>query len=306
MGYDKIINLLGKLDNDEIPKFTSIKWIESFEQSNGNYNPNKDIRFKTQQIRDDLCDFNDAYIVVTGKITATIPGNNLNEYNKKVALKNSSSFFNCILKINNQLIEHAQDLDIVMPMFNLLYSSKNFRKATVSLWNYYPDKPNSGYNNDNGDIIFYSIKDSDSFDYKAKIVGTLGVILPTVPATARIEDIKIIIPLKNLSNFIFSLDFLMINTEIELILKWSQNCVLTGKATRNEIAAEGGNPRLPPIDSPTKLEFNITDCKLYVPVVTLQEKYDNELLKKLKTGISFDYTWGYTGHKLLINHKQIT
>ena len=78
MGYDNIINLLGKLDKGDIPKFTSIKWIETFDQSNGNYNQNKDIRFKTPQIRDDLCDFKDAYIVVTGKINATdanIPDN---------------------------------------------------------------------------------------------------------------------------------------------------------------------------------------------------------------------------------------
>ena len=67
MGYNKITNLLGKLEKDEILRFTSIKWIEVFGQSNGNYNPNKDIRFKT---RDDLCDFNDAYIVVTGRINA--------------------------------------------------------------------------------------------------------------------------------------------------------------------------------------------------------------------------------------------
>ena len=71
MGYNKIINLLGKFNEDNITKFTSVKWIEIFDQSNGNYNPNKDIRFKTPQIRDDLCDFNDAYIVVKGKINAT-------------------------------------------------------------------------------------------------------------------------------------------------------------------------------------------------------------------------------------------
>ena len=61
MGCNKITNLLGKLDKDDIPKFTSIEWIEIFDQSNENYNPNKDTRFKTPQIRDDLCDFNHAY-----------------------------------------------------------------------------------------------------------------------------------------------------------------------------------------------------------------------------------------------------
>ena len=94
MGYNKITNLLGKLDKDEIPKFTTIKLIEIFDQSNGTYNKNKDIRF-------------------TGKITATNPGNDDNVYNRKVSLKNSALFFNCTLKINSQLIEDAQDLDIV-------------------------------------------------------------------------------------------------------------------------------------------------------------------------------------------------
>ena len=69
-------------------------------------------------MRNDLCDFNDAYIVVTGKITATYPDpddDNIN-YDRTIALKNSAPFFNCVLKINNQLIEDARDLDIVMPM----------------------------------------------------------------------------------------------------------------------------------------------------------------------------------------------
>ena len=70
MGFKKITNLLGKLDKDEIPKFTTIKWMEIFDQSNGTYNKNKDITFKTNQLRNDLCDFSDAYIVVTYKITA--------------------------------------------------------------------------------------------------------------------------------------------------------------------------------------------------------------------------------------------
>ena len=122
MGYNKITNLLGKLDKDDIPKFTTIKWIEIFDQSNGTCNPNKDNRCKTPQIRDDLCDFNDAYIVVTKLIAtdANIPNNTAPPngifYIRKLALKNSAPFFNYILKINNQLLEDVQDLDIVMPV----------------------------------------------------------------------------------------------------------------------------------------------------------------------------------------------
>ena len=91
MGYNKITNLLGKLDKDEIPKFTTIKWIEIFYQSNETFNLNKNIGFKTPQIRYNFCDFNDAYIVVTGKVNrintnlqngiTTIPNNACNPKN---------------------------------------------------------------------------------------------------------------------------------------------------------------------------------------------------------------------------------
>ena len=128
MGYNKITNLLGKLDKDEIPKFTTIKWMEIFDQSNGTYNKNKDIRFKTNQFRNDLCDFNDAYIVATGKMTATNPGNDDNVYNRNVSLKNCAHFFYCVLKRNSQLTADAQDSDIVIPMYDLFYYSKNFRE----------------------------------------------------------------------------------------------------------------------------------------------------------------------------------
>ena len=227
MRYNKITNLLGKLTEDEIPKFTTIKWIEIFDQSNGTYNTNRDIRFKTPQIRDDFCDFNDAYIVVTGKVNATnanVPP--IVNYSRSLSLKNSAPFFNCTSKINNQLIEDAQDLDIENPVYNLLYYTKNFRKTTGSFWNYYPDKPNSGYNNNNTDRIFYPARNSESFNYKTKLVDNL-------PAGNDVElnDIKFVIPLKNLSKFIFNLKSLMINTETKLILKWSQNCVLTEKPT---------------------------------------------------------------------------
>ena len=249
MEYNKITNLLGKLTKDEIPKFTTIKWIEIFDQSNGTYNKNKDIRFKTNQLRNDLCDFNDAYIVVTGKITATNPGsnnNNNNVYNRKVSLKNSAPFLNCILKINNQLIEDAQDLDIVMPMYNLLLYSKSFRKTSGSFWNYYPDIPKSGHG-DNGNFIqriIYPIKDSESFDYKTKSIGNVpGVADPANgdDIERELEYIKIVVPLKNLRNFMFKLDFLLINSGIELILKWTEDCVLTEKATR-EFKTQTLNP----------------------------------------------------------------
>ena len=289
MGYKKVTNLLGKTI-PEVPRFTTKKWIEIFDQSNGSYNSNKDIRFKTYQLRSDLCDFNDGYIVVTGQITATNHGNDNNLYNRKVALKNSAPFLNCILKINGNLIEDAQDLNVVTPMYNLLYYSKNFRKTAGSFWNYYPEMPNSGYVGDNARTrIFYPIKDSGSFNYKTKLVGNL----PDGNNEAELEDIKIVVPLKNLSNFMFNLDILLINAEIELILKWSQNCVLkeTARERKDRVADPSALDVVKAVNTSSDLKFNITDCKLHVPVVTLQAEYENKLCEELKTRITIDFTW---------------
>ena len=93
MEYQKIINLLGNIP-DKVPRFITKKWIEVFDQSGGTYNTIKQIRFKTAMLRSDLCDYNDAYIAVTGKITVTDPDNNA--YDKKLALKNNAPFISCI------------------------------------------------------------------------------------------------------------------------------------------------------------------------------------------------------------------
>ena len=203
MEYNKIENLLGiSADSDIKLKYSIKKQIEIFDQSNGTYNKNKDIRFNTSQMRNDFCDFNEACIAVTGKITATSANlpNNINPpnnivYSRKVALENTPApFFNCVLKINSQLIEDAQDLDLVIRMYNLLYYSKSFRKTTGSFWNYYPDMSNSRYigENDEKTRVFYPINNSESFNYKTKLIGNL-------PAgnNVELEDIKIVVPLKN-------------------------------------------------------------------------------------------------------------
>ena len=142
-------------------------------------------------LKSDLCDYNDAYIAVTGKITDTDPNNDA--YDKKMALKNNAPFFSCITKMISVLVENAEDLDVVMPMYNLLEYSKNHRKTTGYLWNYYRDEPNSGYNNNNRDSIHYSIKDSESFNYKTSITDKLE------NNEDELENIKIVVPLKCVS-----------------------------------------------------------------------------------------------------------
>ena len=147
MEFQKIINLIDTTSDDKnLPKFVTKKWIEVYDQSEKNYNVNKKIRIKTSMLRSDLCDFSDAYIVVKGTITVTNPNNA--KRNKAVAFKNNAPFINCISKINGVQIDNAEDLDVVMLMYNLLEYSKSYKKTTGSLWNYYRDQPNDPLNND--------------------------------------------------------------------------------------------------------------------------------------------------------------
>ena len=139
MEFQKIVNFLDTTSDDkDLPRFVTKKWIEVYDQSEKNYNPNKEIRIKTSMLRSDLCDFSDAYIVVKGTITVTDPDNA--KRNKSVAFKNNAPFINYISKINGVQIDNAEDLDVVISMYNLIEYSKNYRKTTGILWNYYRDE----------------------------------------------------------------------------------------------------------------------------------------------------------------------
>ena len=148
-------------------------------------------------------------------------------------------------------------------MYNLIEYSKNYLKATGSLWNYYRDEPNSGAERDKN----YSIKDSKSFDSKTSITGKLE------NNNVEKDDVKIVVPLKYLSNFWRTLNMPLVNCKISLNLTWSENCVLTSKATRN--ADSDADPPVAAINYPTNATFKITYCELYVPVVTLSAENDN-------------------------------
>ena len=154
MEFQKITNFIDTTsDNKDLPKFVTKKWIEVYDQSQGNYNVNKEIRIKTSMLRSDLCDFSDAYIFVKGNITVTkkiftadvIDAPNNTEANvtatntannnpfgdKKLVFKNNAPFISCISKINGVKIDNAEDLDVVMPMYNLLEYSKNKKQQVV-------------------------------------------------------------------------------------------------------------------------------------------------------------------------------
>ena len=145
-------------------------------------------------LRSDLCDYSDAYVWVKGKITVTNPNDNAN-FNKELTLKNNAPFISCISKINGELVENAEDLDIVMPMYNLLEYSKNYEKTSGSLFNYYRDEPSEITIGAGNNAINISIRNSKSFDYKTEITESLDA------GKDEKEDITIAIPLKYLGNF---------------------------------------------------------------------------------------------------------
>ena len=186
MEYDKINNLLDS-ESENLSKFVTREYVRVNSLFN-TYDENKSIRFKTPMLRSDLCDYADAYILVSG--TITVAGNHPRDrQNKPVILKNNAPFVSCITRINGELIEDADDLDIVMPMYNLLEYSKNYRKTIGSLYNYYRDELN-----DDADINNFDNNNevsSNTLNYKNKIIGnTYNVDSTIVPAVggARVAN----------------------------------------------------------------------------------------------------------------------
>ena len=136
-------------------------------------------------LRSNLCDYSNAYIVAKGMITVTRLNNDA--YDKKLSFKNNALFISCTSKINNTLIDSTEDLDIIIPMYNLLEYSKKYSKKIGSFWNYYRDKPNSGVGSADNNIN-YSIKYWKSFDYKTSITGKLE------GGDRKKENVKIVVP----------------------------------------------------------------------------------------------------------------
>ena len=241
----KIANLIDGNTLNQPSKFKTRNWIEINDESRGAYDVNSQIKFKTTMLKSSLCDYSDAYILVKGTITVNntaAQGAAANNTNKKVIFKNCTPFTNCISEINNTQIDNAKDIDIVMPMYNLIEYSDNYAKTTGSLWQYCRDIPARNVNNE---IIVFEVNNlTDSFKFKAKVIRQTG--------NNGTKDVEIMVPLKYLSNFWRTLEMSLINCEVNLILTWSSTCVLICTGYLNQAA-----------------RFVITDTKLYVPVVTL-------------------------------------
>ena len=258
MEYQKIANLIDDNTLNQPSKFRTRNWVEINDESRGAYNVNSQIKFKTTMLKSSLFDYSGAYILVKGKITiagagADAAARQADERDKGVIFKNCAPFINCISKINNTQIDNAKDIDIAMPMYNLIEYSDNYAKTSGSLWQYFRDEPDDN-----------NIEDSESFQSKIKITGK-------TPNNNNEKDVEIMVPLKYLSNFWRTLEMPLINCEVNLILAWSSTCVIT--------------------ESNGAGTFEITDTKLYVPVVTLSTQENTKFFQQLKSGFKRVINW---------------
>ena len=279
-------------ESGQLSKFVTREYVRVNSLSN-TYNENKSIRFKTRTLRSNLCDYSDAYILVKGTITVTAPGanngaNNIRDKKNRpvVILKNNGPFISCITRINGELIEDADDLDIVMSMYNLLEYSKNYRKTIGLLYNYYRDELSNDADDNNFDNI--KVVNSNTFKYKNKIIGnTYNVNAGSDGYDVNkngTQEVELAIPLKYLGNFWRALNIPLISCEVSLELRWDKNCIITSLKQRD---IGGGNRD----NAPTGATLAINDCKLYVPAVTLSKDGEIKLLTNLKSGFKREIIW---------------
>ena len=240
MENQKIINLLDKIDTDS-KHFATKKWYIINYENNTNYGVNKDtgadnpdtIKYDTRVLKPNLCDYAEAYILVDGTIRAT---NAVNA--TRLALKNCAPFTKCNLEINDEHVDTAENLDITMPMYNLIEYSDNYQDSSTTLYQYKRDEPP-----EDDDVAELTADNSSSFKYKVNLLGN-----PVLDGNIAKRSVKVVVPLKYLSNFFRSLEMPLINCKIKLNLTWKKECVLSTGAG--------------------EAVFIINDTKLYLPVVT--------------------------------------
>ena len=198
MENQKIINLLNKSDTDS-KHFATKKWYIINDENNTNYGVDKNtgannpdtIKYDTRVLKPNLCDYAEAYILVDGTIRAA---NNVNN-NTRLALKNCAPYTKCNLEINDEHVDTAENLDIVMPMYNLIEYSDNYQDSSATLYQYKRDEPPDNINNN------LATNTSSSFKCKVDLLGN-----PAVDNNVARRDLKIVVPLKYLSNFFRSLE----------------------------------------------------------------------------------------------------
>ena len=199
-----------------------------------------------------MCDYSDTYILVIGNIQNK-PANSV------VAFKNCAPFRTCDVTINDEHAEKAEDLDIVMPMYNLLEYSDNYQDSAGSIYQFKRDKPPD----DNADVA----NNTSSLVYKSKLISGTD--------DNNVNNVKLVVPLKYVSNFFRSLEMPLVNCKIDLELTRHTDCMISSvNAAAGEVVS-----------------FKITNTKLYVPVVTLSTKDNTNLTKQLNEGFKRTIYW---------------
>ena len=206
-----------------------------------------------------MWDYAEAYILVDGTIRAA---NALNA--TRLALKNCAPFTKCNLEINDEHAHTAENLDILMPMYNLIEYSDNYQDSSAILYQYKRDEPPE----DNA-VADLTADNSDSFTYKIKLLGNINQLDPDAARVGRL-NVKVAVQLKYLSNF-RSLEMPLINCKIKLNLTWKKECVLS------TLDDDAGNPE-------NNAVFIINDTKMYVPVVTLSKEDNKDFIEKQNKG----------------------
>ena len=263
MENQKIINLLDKIET-ESKHFATKKWYVINDENNTNYGVNKDTgannqdttKYDTRVLKPNLCDYTEAYILVDGTIRGTGGDNNT-----RLALKKCAPFTKCNLEINDEHIGTAENLDIVMAMYNLIEYSGNYQDSSATLYQYKRDEPPEA-----NAIDDLTIDNSNSFKYKVSLLGN-----PVVANNIAKRSVKVVVPLKYLSNFFRSLEMPLINCKTKFNLTWKKECVLS---------TDAGNA-----------VFIINDTKLYVPVVTLSKEDNKDSIEQQNKGFQRSIYW---------------
>ena len=270
MENQKIINLLNKSDTNS-RHFATKKWYIINDENNTNYGVNKDtgennpdtIKYDIRVSKPNLCDYTDAYILVDGTIRAGGA-----DGDTRLVLKNCAPFTKCNLEINDDHVNTAENLDIVMPMYNLIEYSDNYQDSSATLYQYKRDEPPEA-----NAIANLTANTSSSFKYKIKLLGN-----PEVDGAIARRNVKIVVPLKYLSNFFRSLEIPLINCKIKLNLTWKKECVLSTDAD------DAANPN-------NNAVFIINDTKLYVPIVTLSKEDKKDFTDQQNKGFQQSIYW---------------
>ena len=205
-----------------------------------------------------MCDYADAYGLVDGTIRAEA-ANAANAAATRLALENCAPFTKCNLEINDEHVDTAENLDIVMPLYNLIEYSDNYQDSSATLYRYKRDQPPDN----NVDLTANNLA---SFKYKVNSLGN-----PVVTNRIVEKNLKIVVPLKYLSNFFRSLEMPLINCKIKLNLTWKKECVLSTDAA--------------------DAVFIINDTKLYVPVATLSKEDNKDFIEQQNKGFQRSIYW---------------